>query len=57
MIAYPAGLFPRVGANPRTKSRLLLLILVIVPFWTSFLIRTYAWMFILGGTGIPALLA
>src|SRR5205823_6151573 len=31
-------------------------ILVIVPFWTSFLIRTYAWMFILGGRGIPALL-
>ena len=33
-----------------------LLILVIVPFWTSFLIRTYAWIFILGGRGIPALL-
>ncbi len=30
--------------------------LVIVPFWTSFLIRTYAWMFILGGRGIPALI-
>ena len=30
--------------------------LVIVPFWTSLLMRTYAWMFILGGAGIPALL-
>jgi spermidine/putrescine transport system permease protein len=34
-----------------------LLTLVIVPFWTSFLIRTYAWIFILSGKGIPALLA
>ena len=25
-------------------------------FWTSILIRTYAWIFILGGRGIPALL-
>ncbi|MCY1414943.1 Spermidine/putrescine transport system permease protein PotB [compost metagenome] len=39
------------------RSRSLLLTLVIVPFWTSFLIRTYAWIFILGGKGIPALLA
>ena len=31
--------------------------LLIVPFWTSFLIRTYAWIFILSGKGIPALLA
>ena len=30
---------------------------MIVPFWTSFLIRTYAWIFILSGKGIPALLA
>ena len=26
------------------------------PFWTSFLIRTYAWIFILGGKGLPILL-
>ncbi len=31
--------------------RLFLLVLVIVPFWTSLLIRTYAWIFILGGRG------
>jgi spermidine/putrescine transport system permease protein len=31
----------------------LLLGLVVVPFWTSFLIRTYAWMFILGSNGLP----
>ena len=31
------------------RWRLFLLVLVIVPFWTSLLIRTYAWIFILGG--------
>ena len=30
--------------------------MVIVPFWTSILIRTYAWIYILGGRGIPNLL-
>lgn len=30
---------------------------MIVPFWTSILIRSYAWIFLLGGQGIPALLA
>jgi spermidine/putrescine transport system permease protein len=34
----------------------LLLVLVIVPFWTSILIRSYAWIYILGGRGLPALL-
>jgi spermidine/putrescine transport system permease protein len=33
-----------------------LLILVIVPFWTSILIRSYAWIYLLGGQGIPSLL-
>jgi spermidine/putrescine transport system permease protein len=43
-----------VRVNP--KIRTILLVLVIVPFWTSILIRTYAWIFILGGRGIPQLL-
>lgn len=54
LVGYPLAYYLAVKANP--KSRLMLLILVIVPFWTSFLIRTYAWMFLLGGRGIPALL-
>jgi spermidine/putrescine transport system permease protein len=54
LIAYPLAYYLAVLASPRAK--LLLLILVILPFWTSFLIRTYAWIFILGGKGIPALL-
>jgi spermidine/putrescine transport system permease protein len=54
LIAYPLAYYLAVKADPRRK--LLLLILVILPFWTSFLVRTYAWIFILGGKGIPSLL-
>ena len=54
LAGYPLAYFLAVKAS--NKWRVLLLILVIVPFWTSFLIRTYAWIFILGGRGIPALL-
>ena len=52
--AYPLAYFLAVKVS---RNRSLLLTLVIVPFWTSFLIRTYAWIFILSGKGIPALLA
>jgi spermidine/putrescine transport system permease protein len=34
------------------KYKNLFLQLVILPFWTSFLIRTYAWMFLLRDTGL-----
>lgn len=41
------------------KRRNLWLALVMLPFWTSFLVRTYAWMFLLRDTGLinSALLA
>jgi spermidine/putrescine transport system permease protein len=55
LIAYPLAYFLAVKTD--SKWRTLLLILVIVPFWTSILIRSYAWIFILGGQGIPSLLA
>ncbi len=55
LIAYPLAYYLAVKAGSRSKT--LLLTLVIVPLWTSFLIRTYAWIFILGGKGIPALAA
>jgi len=54
LIAYPLAYYLAVKVSDRW--RLLLLVLVIVPFWTSLLIRTYAWIFILGGKGIPTLL-
>jgi len=34
------------------KRRNLWLALVMLPFWTSFLVRTYAWMFLLRDTGL-----
>lgn len=54
LIAYPLAYYLAVKASP--KWRTILLVMVIVPFWASILIRTYAWIFILGGRGIPALL-
>ena len=53
-IGYPLAWFLAMRADPRWRT--LLLVLVIVPFWTSILIRSYAWIFLLGGQGIPALL-
>ena len=55
LIAYPLAYQLAIRTDPRWKT--LLLVLVIVPFWTSILIRSYAWIYILGGQGIPALLA
>ena len=54
LAAYPLAYWLALRCDPRW--RLFLLVLVIVPFWTSLLIRTYAWIFILGGRGLPALL-
>ena len=53
LIGYPLAYYLATRAGPK---KTLLLVLVIVPFWTSFLIRTYAWLTILGSTGIPAVL-
>jgi spermidine/putrescine transport system permease protein len=44
--------FPLALHIARSKRRILLLNLVMLPFWTSFLIRTYAWMFLLRDTGL-----
>ena len=54
LIAYPLAYFLAVRVS--AKWKMLLLVLVIVPFWTSILIRSYAWIFLLGGKGIPALI-
>ena len=54
LIAYPLAYFLAVKASPKWKT--VLLVLVIVPFWTSILIRSYAWIFLLGGRGIPQLI-
>ena len=48
-LGYPAAYF--IATAPR-KRRLVLLMLVILPFWTSFLIRTYSWMVLLNPAGL-----
>lgn len=53
LVAYPLAYYIAVKAGRR---KLILLALVIVPFWTSMLIRTYAWTFLLGSNGLPAAL-
>ncbi|HZQ09863.1 MAG TPA: ABC transporter permease, partial [Anaerolineae bacterium] len=49
VLAYPLAYFlaTRVG-----KWRTTLLVLIIIPFWTSFLIRTYAWVVLLADQGL-----
>lgn len=54
LIAYPLAYYLAIKASPKYKTALL--VMIIVPFWTSILIRTYAWIYILGGRGIPQLL-
>lgn len=54
LIAYPLAYFLATRATARLKS--ILVALIIVPFWTSFLIRTYAWVTIISSRGIPAIL-
>lgn len=51
---YPVAYYLALKSNPR--HRLLLVSLVVIPFWTSLLVRTYAWMYLLGSRGIPRLL-
>jgi spermidine/putrescine transport system permease protein len=45
LLAYPLAVL--IAQSPR-KYRDLMLLLVILPFWSNFLIRVYAWMIILG---------
>lgn len=49
LIGYPLAYFI---ARCRPRARAYLLALVMVPFWTSFLIRTYAWIIILAHDGL-----
>jgi spermidine/putrescine transport system permease protein len=49
LIGYPIAYWiSRYGGS----RKILLLILVMLPFWTSYLIRTYAWMIILRDNGV-----
>ena len=50
LISYPVAYYIAVVAAARYKN--LLLALVVIPFWTSFLVRTYAWMLLLRTEGL-----
>lgn len=49
LIGYPVAYYL---ARKVKRFRLTLLMLVILPLWTSYLVRTYAWMLILGTNGV-----
>lgn len=49
ILGYPVGYF--IGRSSE-KMRNILMMLVMIPFWTSFLIRTYAWITILSEQGL-----
>ena len=46
LVALPCGYY-----MARSKHQTFLLLLIIIPFWTNFLIRVFAWMNILGNNG------
>ena len=49
VIGYPVAYF--IGRSPPSR-RSLLMLLVMIPFWISFLLRTYAWLSLLKGEGL-----
>jgi len=55
LAAFPMAYFLAIRVSARW--RVALLVLVMAPFWTSQLLRYYAWLMILGAKGIPSWLA
>lgn len=49
VLGYPMAYW--IATRPR-RVRTTLLLLLIIPFWTNFLVRTYAWVLILRDTGL-----
>lgn len=49
LLAYPAAYFI---AFKVTKNKLIWLILITIPFWTSYLLRVFAWKVVLGYSGV-----
>lgn len=49
VIGYPVAYFI---ANLSPKMKRLSLVLVLIPFWTSSLMRTYGWVILLGNSGL-----
>jgi spermidine/putrescine transport system permease protein len=49
LVAYP---FAYYIATRSERARNLLLVFVMIPFWSNFLVRTYAWKVLLGADGL-----
>jgi spermidine/putrescine transport system permease protein len=49
LLAYPAAYFVAFKVK---KNKLVWLILITVPFWTSYLLRVFAWKIVLGYNGV-----
>jgi putative spermidine/putrescine transport system permease protein len=49
LLGYPVAY---VMSRVRSGTANLLMVLVLIPFWTSILVRTYAWMALLGRRGV-----
>jgi len=50
LVSYPVAYYLALRAPERWKRPLL--VLTVIPFWTSFLIRTYAWILLLRSEGV-----
>lgn len=50
LVGYPLALFIRTRQSAAVRR--FALFLVILPFWTNFLVRTYAWQMLLGREGL-----
>jgi len=50
LVSFPVAYYIALRAHPARKR--LLLVLTVIPFWTSFLIRTFAWILLLRSEGV-----
>ena len=50
VVSFPVAYYIALRCRPRWKR--VLLVLTVIPFWTSFLIRTYSWILLLRSEGV-----
>ena len=50
VVSFPAAYY--IALRSAARWRRILLVLTVIPFWTSFLVRTYAWILLLRSEGL-----
>ena len=50
VVSFPAAYY--IALRAPSRWRRILLVLTVIPFWTSFLVRTYAWILLLRSEGL-----